>query len=180
MKIMKQSIFHGYRGTTKLWGEKCEKSFEFAVSCKDNEYFGHGIYFFENDYKEALNWVKFSRKVEDGNIAIIYANINVNPEKIFDLIDTETYNYYIKMIEELDKRLLLDVEKLEITKPYDTYLINHICKSCGYKMIRAFHTPNMRKATELKKYEKTRTQKSHIQLCVRNKDIITTATVKYI
>lgn len=50
--------FQGYRGTTKEWVEKA-KNREFKVSTSDDEYFGHCIYFFQDDPKEAYNWARY-------------------------------------------------------------------------------------------------------------------------
>lgn len=75
MKVRKQQEFHAYRGTSKKWGEAWEKNKELKFSDGKDEYFGHGYYFFENDYEEAKFWASKVRRIDKGNIAIIYAHI---------------------------------------------------------------------------------------------------------
>ena len=95
----KQTIFHGYKGTSKHWGRRCKKFNEFCPSQGDDEYFGHGIYFFENDQTEAYNFAKFSRKITESDICIIYALIET--DRVLDFFDTTTYVEYIKMIKKI-------------------------------------------------------------------------------
>lgn len=178
MEVKKQDIFHAYRGTNKEWGQKWEKNKQLKFSNGKDEYFGHGFYFFENDYKEALNWAKNIRKIPKGNISIIYAYIK--SDKVYDLIDRETYNEYVHLMEIISKRFKNCKEKPKINKPYDCNLINMIVKENNYDMVRGAYSPNHSKSLILSKDGYTRINKTHIQLCVINKEIIKGSEVEYL
>lgn len=178
MEVKKQDIFHAYRGTNKEWGIKWEENRELKMSNGEDEYFGHGCYFFENDYNEALNWAKNIRNINSGNISIIYAYIK--SDKVYDLMDRETYNEYAKLMDVIAKRYENSAKKPKLNKPYDCKLINMIVKEKNYDMVRGSYSPNHRLGLMLKENGHTRINKTHIQLCVINKDIIKESEVEYI
>lgn len=178
MEIRKQEAFHAYRGTSKDWGEKWENNKELKFSSGEDEYFGHGCYFFENDYKEAEFWAKSIRHIEQGNISIIYAYIE--SKNVYDLIDRETYNDYIKLVEVISKRYENEKEKPKINKPYDCNIINMIVDKKKFDMVRGPYNPKHKLGDKLKENGDTRMSKTHIQLCVVNKDIIKNSEVEYI
>lgn len=178
MEIKKQRTFHAYRGANEEWGKKWEYNKELKLSNGEDEYFGHGYYFFENDYSEAKNWAKNVRKIKTGNISIIYAYIE--SEKVYDLIDRETYNEYIKLIKIISERYENSDKKPNFNKPYDCKLINLISDENGYDMVKGIYYPNHRLGNEMLENGNTRMSKTHIQLCVRNKDIIQESKVEYL
>lgn len=177
MKHRKQTEFHAYRGTSKKWGELWEKNNQWKISNGEDEYLGHGCYFFENDYEEALNWAKYNRKISDGNRAIIYAKIHT--EKVYDLIDNNTYNQYIKLIEVAKKRFESETDKPILEEPFDCNILNMIIDKYDIDMVKGPFFPKNKKGLELKKDGYTRTTKTHIQLCLVNKNIIEESEVKY-
>lgn len=178
MKARRQNIFHAYRGTTKEWGENWECNNELKFSDGNDEYFGHGYYFFENDYNEAKFWAEYVRKIKRGNISIIYAYIE--SDNVYDLIDRETYNEYIKLVQTISERYKNSNENPNFNKPYDCKLINLIAEECGYDMIRGIYYPKHKLGLEMIENGNTRMSKTHIQLCVRNKDIIKKSEVDYL
>lgn len=178
MEIKKQNTFHAYRGTNKEWGKKWEENKELKFSTGDDEYFGHGCYFFENDYDEAKNWAKSIRKIENGNVSIIYAYIE--SDKVYDLIDRTNYNNYIKLVDTINKRYKEALQKPKITKPYDCKLINMIVQENKYEMVRGTYYPNHRLGKSLIEENATRISKTHIQICVIDKNIIKNSEVDYL
>lgn len=178
MEIRKQESFHAYRGTSREWGQKWEKDKELKYSSGDDEYFGHGCYFFENDYEEAKFWANGVRHIDSGNIAVIYAYIE--SKNVYDLIDRQTYNEYIKLVETISKRYDDQKEKPDINRPYDCNIINMIVDKMKFDMVRGQYNPNHKLGIRLNENGATRMKKTHIQLCVVNKNIIKNSEVEYI
>ena len=177
MKIRKQNIFHAYRGTTKEWGKRWENKKELAFSNKSDEYFGHGYYFFENDYNEAVNWVKYVRRIKKSDSCIIYAYIESN--KVYDLVDNEVYKQYVKLIKTIEDRYKEGTIKVRLNKPYDCHIINMVVDKYGFEMVRGLHFPNNSVGLRLLEEGYTRVRRTHIQLCIREKDIIKNSEVEY-
>lgn len=178
MNIKKQTKFYGYRGTSKKWGEKWEKYRQLKFSAGEDEYLGHGYYFFENDYNEAVNWAKYVRKIKPNNIAIIFADIETN--NILDLIDGKTYQQYIKVINSYKKKFKYDSDPPIINTPYDCNIINLLTKRYNYDMVRGPFHPKYKEGLRLTENGETRMMKTHIQLCILNKDIIKDSEVEYL
>lgn len=168
--IEKQTNFYAYRGTNLEWGFKCKNNNEYKYSDAEDEYFGHGVYFFENDEDEAYNFAKYVRKIKKEDICIIYALIVT--DKIFDLFDNKTINSYFKLVEEIIIKYKDQLEIPNFKKPFDCKLINYICEQEGYLLVKGPYSPNHRLGKSM--YEKgfTRYKKTHIQLCVRDVSII--------
>lgn len=178
MNKKKQIKFYGYRGTSKKWGQKWEKNKELKISNGKDEYLGHGCYFFENDYTEALNWAKYVRKIKSKNIAIIRADIETY--NIFDLIDSKTYKEYLRVIDAYKKKFQNDPDPPIINTPYDCNIINFIAKRYKYDMVRGPFFPKNKRGLELNKSGETRIMRTHIQLCILNKNIIKDSEVDYL
>lgn len=178
MNVKKQINFYGYRGTSKKWGEKWQQEKQLKFSNGEDEYLGHGYYFFENDYDEALCWAKYVRKIRDNDIAIIFAEIETN--KVLDLLDNKTYMEYIKVIDSFKKKFEDDPDPPVINNPYDCYIINLLAKKYKYDMIRGVFHPKNKKGLGLMNSGYTRTMKVHIQLCILNKNIIKDSDVEYL
>lgn len=72
---------------------------KFDVSISGQNWLGTGVYFFENDLKQAVDWCKLARDYYRWSVieAIIKA------EKIINLIDTKNYNTFIELLQEIRK-----------------------------------------------------------------------------
>lgn len=178
MKYKKQNQFHAYRGTSEDWGEKWEENRDLKWSDRNDEYFGHGHYFFENDLDEALSWAYYNPNIKKENIAVIYGYIET--EKVLDLTLKNTYEEYKKFLKESIELFKKDDNKPELDgEDYDCKLINYLIDEEGYEMVKSIHSPNDKKWKKLIKKGYTKVAKHHIQLCVVNKDIIKESCVYY-
>ncbi len=180
MQSKMDTTYHGYRGTSYEWGKKCDKDNEFSYSEKDDEYFGHGIYFFENDYHEAYNWAKYVRRIPHKKIAVIYSLIEAKADKTLDFLNNKQYREYIELLDLFIKRINKEADYYaEIKNPYDCQVINLICDKCGFLLVRGTYKLNNEKADDFFDEDYTRFPKHHIQLCVRDEQIILESEVKY-
>lgn len=177
MKYKKQNKFHAYRGTSEEWGKKWENNGILKWSNKNNEYFGHGHYFFENDHHEALSWAYHNRDIEKEDLAVIYAYIET--DNILDLLDSVTYEDYTRFLESMSKIYRDRNKKLNIKKPYDCRVINTLVKRYKFDMVKGSFSPRHKLGDKLIDIGDTRYPKSHIQLCVINKNIIKDSEVDY-
>ncbi len=164
--------FLGFRGTTIQKAEAARLRREFDVSRGEDEYFGHGIYFFEEDSKEAINFARFQRQIPQSDIGVIEVDIIVERAKVYDLVMTEVYNEYIKLIDDIGRKYLGQRHKPQIKVPYDCRVINMICDDQGYKLVRGSFIPRHEKYQKLRVRGWTRIPRAHIQLCVRDERII--------
>lgn len=158
-------------------GRKMGKRKKLAFSSNDDEYFGHGFYFFENDYTEALNWAKYTRKIKIDNISIIY--VYIESDKVYDLVDTEVYKEYINLLKIIEDRYENEKEKVKLRKPYDCKIINVIIDKYGFEMVRGIYFPRHREGLRFLNKDYTRMRRAHIQLCIREKGIIKDSEVEY-
>lgn len=174
---MRQDVFHGYRGTAKKYTKLIKYKEDLKKSEGEDEYFGHGIYFFENDKREAHNWAKYVRKYTETEISVIY--VYIKTESILDFFDSETYEDYIKIVDTIKERYKEQKSIPKFVKPVDCNLINNICDKKGYKLVRGGFPPNHKKGNMLIKDDFTRIGKIHIQLCVRDVEIIKEYKILY-
>lgn len=169
--------FLAYRGTHKDYIVNIIDKGLWLKSEGDDEFFGHGIYFFEEDDNEAYNWAKYKRKIPEKEIAIIQAYITCSRKEVLDLIHSRKYQEYIKLVNEIKNRFKEQPSKPKFKYPFDCGLINLICDKEGYKLVRGAYNPKNQLALSLINLGATRIPKIHIQLCVRDKSLINSYTV---
>lgn len=90
----------GYHGTTKLAAELIIKSNEFFVSDNSEDWLGKGVYFFEDDINQAINFISKARKVKDYKII----KAKIKSDRWIDLVKNENYLYLLKIADEIKKR----------------------------------------------------------------------------
>lgn len=164
--------FHAFRGTDFAESDRLFNHREFTISTGKDEYLGHGVYFFEDNPVEAHNWAKYVRRLNEHKIILFEANIQVASEKVLDFLLTDHHMAYLKLVDSIDKRYRDARSKPRIRKPYDCGLINMICEKDDYELVRAAFSLRNKLGLELIKKARTRIEKIHIQLCVRNVELI--------
>jgi len=157
-------VFVGYRGTSKRYTPDLLSNGRWWVSNGPDEYLGHGIYFFENDYQEAYNWAKYYRKLNAEEIEVIKADIRAKKEEIFDFLDSETLDSYLNLMKEIGAKFYEADAVPGLDHPADCKLINWICDKDGYKLVRGAFSPNKKLVNELMRANLTRIRKIHVQL----------------
>ena len=171
--------FHAYRGTNAWEADQFARHGKLHKSTKDEEYLGHGIYFFENSQQEAYFFVRYSRGLDPRNIRVIYALIQAEKERIFDLYEPKGFEAYITAILTLAARYAGTPQALDLDmdNPVDCGLLNDMCDREGYQFVRAQFNPSHTMGGILADYGITRITRAHIQLCVRDEVIIKEAKV---
>jgi len=163
----------GYRGADRGYALLVLKKNRWEKSQGPDEYFGHGIYFFEEDESEAYNWARHNRKIPEKDISLIQACIKCNRCEIMDLVKNVTYREYLQIIKAIQKKYENEDKSPDIKYPFDCRVINMLCDRHGYKLVRGPYNPRNRLSIGLIKAGATRIPKIHIQLCVRDENIIT-------
>ena len=155
----------GYHGTTKNAAKQIVNQSNFKVSAKIDDWLGTGVYFFENDCKQAYNFVKKGRRVADASII----KATLEPEFVFDLLLTEAVSVFTDVHNKILPRLIRMYGEDSNIDNYNGLIINYICANSNihFDMVRGvFPTP--KKET----IEGTTITPSQIQLCVRKLDCI--------
>lgn len=156
--------FVGFHGTTIEAANIILKTREYKFSNKEEEWLGKGVYFFEKDKKEAVNFCIKARKYN--NYSILKSNLT--PKIYIDLDDTEQMELMQNIAKKIKDRYL----KLRDGKPRK--LLNSVILDAIYKL----EPYDMVKKTFLveRKNEVVRTnfQWVQVQICVRNRTCIST------
>lgn len=153
----------GYHGTDIKGAESILKSQTFIPSTKEEEWLGRGVYFFENDKRQAVDYITKAKRVQ--NYKIIKANLETS--KLFDLIDTETMYGFCIVANAIKDRY----KKLKTGKPRllnNSVIIEIMYKTRPFDMVRGVFPVPLRK-----EIARTNIAPYQIQVCVREKECIT-------
>lgn len=172
---MKQEAYHG----TSLENAKkiCKSSndIDFKVSCKDNEWLGNGVYFFDT-IQNAKDWSLKVRKFE--KIGIVSAMITADEAKVFDLVGNQSH------LEIFDKMCLIVANKYNntnnknIDSKFMASAIELLKEKNDFDVVRAFFEM---KDKNFKNINKARNifpmRMGRIQICVINTNCISDCNV---
>lgn len=149
----------GYHGTEKEKADVIIASKKFIESNSGKDWLGKGVYFFEDDIQQAINFVSKARKVE--SYKIIKANIKSN--KWLDLIKVENYSELQVIAEELEKRNLSILKKYKLN---NAVIIDFMYKIEKFDVVSAVFEYNN------KRIKNSNIMPMQIQICVKNMDCI--------
>ncbi|MFE8700896.1 hypothetical protein ACFYKX_09735 [Cytobacillus sp. FJAT-54145] len=133
-------LFIGYHGTSKQNAINILKT-SFTIDYKKIGWLGTGIYFYEENSEMAVEWALY--KCKSAPKDVIRSEIKIPAEEVFDVsIPGSKDNRFFHEL----RRKLVEVElskkNLDITvknkKDFDGKTYNFICKTKGYKLVRAF------------------------------------------
>ena len=141
---------NAYHGTDINSKETILKEKFFIESSRDNEWAGHGVYFFidKNEkvaQQHAYDWAKQFKKIRTDNIGIILAELEYTKEEILDLCDeedVELFNEYRRCYFEIaskaakEKRKILSENRYTKRTNFDCFVINEMCKKLNYKIVK--------------------------------------------
>ncbi len=167
----------GYHGTLRetalkiVSGEK-----EFNYSKNDDDWLGHGVYFWEYAPKQAIQWAERRYKKQKRPVAVLGAMIRLG--RCFDLLDPTN----AKTLKTFNRKLVADMnkEKLKIPKNVRAHKrLDCLTLNAFYGAVENNSEPNDSVDTCRAVYVPTQTQDrlweqswlyqdTHIQLCVRN------------
>ena len=121
-------IYIGYHGTTISGADSILSSRQFRFSIKEEEWLGKGVYFFEKDIQQAVNYCVKAKGRKEYSIlkSEIEPNICIDLDstdemKIMDGIAKSINNRYKKLKDGRERKLKNSVilDKLYKLKPYD-------------------------------------------------------------
>ncbi|OAA91284.1 hypothetical protein [Clostridium ljungdahlii] len=161
-------VFIGYHGTETEKAKSILKSRSFNTSHGEEEWLGIGVYFFQDDMKQAINFCTKARKYK--NWSVLKATISA--ERVIDLIDINTFDKFQAYATELKSRFL----KLKNGKKrqlMNSVILDVMYKLNPYDVVRAaFPIPKVGYAP------RTNIQPMEIQLSVRNRNCIDRYSIK--
>ena len=93
-------LYTGYHGTTISRGESILKNKYYFVSYKEDEWLGNGVYFFEKDINQAVDFCTKARRYDD----YIILKSKIEAEICIDLDRLETMTILDKIAKKINKR----------------------------------------------------------------------------
>lgn len=170
---MKQEAYHGtsLENANKIC--KSSNDIDFKISCKDNEWLGSGVYFFDNK-QDAMDWSVKVRKFEE--IGIISAMITADENKVLNLISNNTD---IEIFLNTLKKVRLESNKFKdknINTNYVSLEIKILVAAKKYDVIKAIFKPDIRLKNAMNNMPNSMLI-GRIQICVVNISCISNCKV---
>lgn len=137
---------------------------EFIFSDSDDEYLGTGVYFFERDILQAINWCTRAKKHEIEEPAVIRATIKT--DNMIDLSLTIHYNVIYELTNFINKQYE-ESDSIEGEELNPKLIFNILYELKSYDAIK--HVFRVPKGGNV---ESTDIYRVQIQICVRNSDVI--------
>jgi len=156
----------GYHGTTQKAANSIIETSSFNKSLKNNEWLGHGVYFFEK-YQKAEWWAKQQR--EKGEPAVITSKIEVSEEDFLDLDLPEEEDELVEFVRYIENSGSTITFPSNKTKKRCA-VINMYMRIRKYKVImKSFNSTNPKGKDILDSMGLSRIEK---QICVHNTNCI--------
>lgn len=154
--------FLGFHGTKQDLGKIILTTRQFKFSRDDEEWLGPGIYFFEDDIKQAENFCAKARKYNTWMII----KSDIEADIIIDLIKKDDFDEFEKIAHKIKDRC----KKRKDGKPrtlMNNVILNVMYEAKPYDLVRAvFPVPKTNCA------DRTNVSPHQIQLCIRNHNCI--------
>lgn len=156
----------GYHGTTAESAKSILADNHFNPSTKMDEWLGDGVYFFENDYLQAYDFITRARKKED--VKVLKAEIE--SDNVLDLTLKEVQVLINEFRLSIIERLKDEFQGQNKNKLQNGVIINKLCDTSEEKIdvVRGvFFTPPVQRTIP-----NTNIPCVQTQLCVRNQGCI--------
>ena len=151
-----------YHGTKIELAKEIIHSKKFIRSTEEQEWLGDGVYFFQDDKRQAEDFCYKARKYENWSVI----EVDISAEKLLDLIDTETF----ELFEEFAKQLKNKYKTCKDGQPrklMNAVIINTLYKLNAFDLVRAVFPIPKRECAP-----RTNISPMQIQICVRNMNCI--------
>ena len=151
-------LYTGYHGTTISRGESILNNKYYFVSYKEDEWLGNGVYFFEKDINQAVDFCTKARRYDD----YIILKSKIEAEICRDLDNLETMKTLERISKEINNRYL----KLKDGSPRtlkNSVILDRLYKIKQYDVVKK--TFPILKTTNINNTNFIWVQ---VQLCVRN------------
>lgn len=166
---MFQELYHGTSLESAYKICKTSDKIDFKKSCKETEWLGPGVYFFDS-FNSAKDWGVKVRKFKE--VCVVKALIIADDEYVFDIVSNKEH---IEIFKKMCLKVKSKYEKIMNNDKRDNYIapaIKFLYKNKRYDVIRAFFEmktdfyKNVGDEEEFKKYFPIQT--GRIQICVIN------------
>lgn len=173
---MEHKKIYGYHGTTQENANKIVEEQSFQDSVKDNEWLGHGVYFFA--YLGHAKWWIDARRYYGIETSIVKATLEFTDVQLLDLDDPEQFMVAEETVKEAikiacdsgDLQYGADLEKMDKTKKWN-FVCNTIRSICPEIGIIIYTFPTKPRFYTIG-YEQTQRQ-----ICVSDHSIIKAAEI---
>ena len=157
-------LYTGYHGTTISRGESILKNKYYFVSYKEDEWLGNGVYFFEKDINQAVDFCTKARRYDD----YIILKSKIEAEICIDLDRLETMTILDKIAKKINKRYT-DLTNGRYTKLTNCEILEDLYRIKPYDLVKKTFFIQKRD-----KIQNTNFLWVQVQMCVRNRDCIKT------
>ena len=157
-------LYTGYHGTTISRGESILKNKYYFVSYKEDEWLGNGVYFFEKDIYQAVDFCTKARRYDD----YIILKSKIEAEICIDLDRLETMTILDKIAKKINKRYK-NLTNGRYTKLTNCEILEDLYRIKPYDLVKKTFVIQKRD-----KIQNTNFLWVQVQMCVRNRDCIKT------
>lgn len=160
-----------YHGTTKECADQIISDNRMKPSMGDRHWLGDGVYFYQ-DFFYALRWIRCKEKTDSllDNYSIITAELNIDEERIFSLLNMEHKLLFQQVLEICSERLKRIGSQNDVV---DGAILNIMFKEMKYgnkyDIVKASF---IHEDKNLWHYSSRLCYIQEIQICVKNLDII--------
>lgn len=170
--MSEEEHLEGFHGTSRANADSIIKDKYFKVSGSKRDWLGRGIYFFEKDQHQAFMFAKYRNHLSDDEIAVLYADINVEKAKFIDLLIDEDRQFIEEYGNCLSKKLADFKDKIGKWKHLEGYALDYLYSEQPYDVVRAPYDIPSKKRTIFSFLN------AQIQICVKNPQCIDPDSVK--
>ena len=152
----------GYHGTDIGSCEKIILTNKFIDSVDDEEWLGSGVYFFENDKKQAIYYMSKAKKKSEYKVI----SCDIKSDNLLDLLDISNYENFERFAVQLKDRYKKRKDGKQRVL-MNGVILNFMHKVNPYDVVRGvFDVPRRTVAP------RTNIKPVQIQICVKNHDCI--------
>jgi hypothetical protein len=156
------TTFFGYHGTKGVYARQIVSSGYFKPSLDENDWLGSGVYFFEDDIKQAYYYCIKAKKYTSW--AILWARIEA--DNVIDLTKLDHFEEFQKIAKKIKDRYLKTKEG-KPRKLINSVVLDMMYKLKPYDVVRChFEVPSGFVV------DRTNVKAMQTQLCVRNANCI--------
>jgi len=154
--------FIGFHGTSKASADMILLDKRFLPSNREDEWLGKGIYFFEDDPDQAIDWCVRARKYKEWAIL----KTIIEAQEVLDLTRKREWDMFLSIIKQLQGKM--KQTKYKGKRLLNGVAINFICQQFPYEVVRAVFLVPGRSYP----YDITNIPPVQIQICVKEERCI--------
>ncbi|PRR70705.1 hypothetical protein [Neomoorella humiferrea] len=125
-------VFIGFHGTSKASADMILLDKRFLPSNREDEWLGKGIYFFEDDPDQAIDWCVRARKYKEWAIL----KTVIEAQEVLDLTRKREWDMFLSIIKQLQGKM--KQTKYKGKRLLNGVAINFICQQFPYEWLELF------------------------------------------